>query len=53
MDKVEWKKFVQDTLGNWDSAEDFREKDFDEVFYSFDKDRSGTVEKSEMVNFVK
>jgi Ca2+-binding EF-hand superfamily protein len=51
--KKETKKFVQDTLGNLGFGDKFSENDFDKVFSTFDKDGSGTVEKSEMVAFVK
>merc|ERR1711943_175808 len=53
LDKAETKKFVQDTLGNLGSGDEFSDEAFDEVFATFDKDGSGTVEKSEMVVFVK
>ena len=53
LDKQETKKFVQDTLGNLGSGDEFSDEAFDEVFATFDKDGSGTVEKSEMVVFVK
>merc|ERR1712021_73326 len=49
LDKEETKKFVQDTLGNLGSGDEFSSEAFDEVFSTFDKDNSGTVEKSEMV----
>ena len=53
LDKEETKKFVQDTLGNLGSGDEFSQEAFDEVFSTFDKDNSGTVEKSEMVVFIK
>jgi polyhydroxyalkanoate synthesis regulator phasin len=53
LDKEETKKFVQDTLGNLGSGDEFSSEAFDEVFSTFDKDNSGTVEKSEMVVFIK
>ncbi len=53
LDKEETKKFVQDTLGNLGSGDDFSDDAFDEVFKTFDKDNSGTIEKSEMVVFIK
>ena len=52
-DKAETKKFVQDTLGNLGSGDEFSDEAFDEVFATFDKDNSGTVEKNEMVVFIK
>ena len=53
LDKEETKKFVQDTLGNLGSGDEFSQEAFDEVFATFDKDNSGTVEKEEMVTFIK
>ena len=53
LDKEETKKFVQDTLGNLGSGDEFSDEAFDEVFSTFDKDNSGTVEKPEMVTFIK
>ena len=53
LDKEETKKFVQDTLGNLGSGDEFSQEAFDEVFQTFDKDNSGTVEKAEMVVFIK
>ena len=53
LDKEETKKFVQDTLGNLGSGDEFSQEAFDEVFATFDKDNSGTVEKNEMVVFIK
>ena len=53
LDKEETKKFVQDTLGNLGSGDEFSQEAFDEVFATFDKDNSGTVEKPEMVTFIK
>merc|ERR1712046_261104 len=44
LDKEETKKFVQDTLGNLGSGDEFSDEAFDEVFATFDKDGSGTVE---------
>ena len=46
LDKQETKKFVQDTLGNLGSGDEFSDKAFDEVFATFDKDGSVTIEKS-------
>ena len=53
LDKDETKKFVQDTLGNLGSGDEFSQEAFDEVFSTFDKDNSGTIEKAEMVVFIK
>ena len=53
LDKEETKKFVQDTLGNLGSGDEFSDGAFEEVFKTFDKGNSGTVEKGEMVTFIK
>ena len=53
LDKEETKKFVQDTLGNLGSGDEFSDEAFAEVFATFDKDGSGTVEKDEMIVFIK
>mmetsp|Transcript_3541 Transcript_3541/g.6846 ORF Transcript_3541/g.6846 Transcript_3541/m.6846 type:complete len:166 (+) Transcript_3541:98-595(+) len=50
--KEETKRFVQQTLGNLGSGDEFSQEAFDEVFATFDKDNSGFVEKSEMVSFI-
>ncbi len=44
---------MQDTLGNLGSGDEFSQEAFDEVFQTFDKDNSGTIEKDEMVIFIK
>ena len=44
---------MQDTLGNLGSGDEFSDEAFDEVFATFDKDGSGTIEKQEMVVFIK
>ena len=44
---------MQDTLGNLGSGDEFSQEAFDEVFSTFDKDNSGTIEKAEMVVFIK
>ena len=53
LDKEETKRFVQDTLGNLGSGDEFSQEAFDERFLTFDKDNSGTVDKEEMVTFIK
>ena len=53
LDKEETKKFVQDTLGNLGSGDEFSTEAFDEVFATFDKDGSGNIDKAEMVTFIK
>ena len=42
-----------DTLGSLGTGDEFDDAAFDEVFDSFDHDKSGTVEKSEMVVFIR
>ena len=53
LDKVECKKFVLDNMGNLGSGEAISDEAFNKVFNTFDADCSGTVERSEMVLFVK
>jgi Ca2+-binding EF-hand superfamily protein len=53
LDKEETRKFVQDTLGNLGGKDEFSEDAFDEVFQTFDEDNSGTIEKSEMLMFIR
>ena len=53
LDKKETLKFVQDTLGNLGSGDEFNQEAFDELFVNFDKDGSGTIEKPEIVDFIK
>ena len=43
---------VQDTFGKLGSGDVFCKEAFNEVFANFDKDKSGTIEKSEMVSFI-
>ena len=52
-DKEETKKFVKETLGNLSGGDEFCDEDFNEVFSTFEKDGSGTVEKAEIVIFIK
>ena len=42
-----------DNLGNPESGEGISEEEFDELFNTFDEDGSGTVEKAEMLSFIK
>lgn len=53
LDKEETKKFVQETLGQMGSGDEFSDEAFDVVFATFDRDSSGAVEKNEMATFVK
>ena len=53
LDKEETKHFVQDTLADMADGAGFNDEDFDQCFREFDKDMSGTIEKGEMVQFIK
>ena len=53
LDKEETKKFVQDTLGNLGSGDEFSQEAFDEVFATFDNNGDGMIEKPEMLTFIK
>ena len=53
LDKEETKKFVQDTLGNLGSGDEFSDEAFDEVFATFDKDGSGTLTVNELIKAFK
>ena len=46
------REFVKDYLVS-QGAVAFNEEAFEDVFYIFDRDRSGTVERSEMREFVR
>jgi Ca2+-binding EF-hand superfamily protein len=50
LNKEEIKKFVADSLSD---EEPFSEEDFEACFKEFDLDGSGTIEKKEMVQFIK
>jgi Ca2+-binding EF-hand superfamily protein len=50
LDKQEFKKYIQDTLGREDEISDDA---YEEVFRYFDKNDSGTIDKAEIVFFVK
>ena len=53
LDKEEAKLFVQDTLAGVDAESNgFSDEDFDACFLLFDKDGSGSIDKSEMVQFI-
>ena len=49
LDKEETKLFVQDTLAGVADSNGFSDEDFDACFLLFDKDGSGSIDKSEMV----
>ena len=53
LDKEVFRKLVQDTIGKLGSSDEYSEEAYNEVFATFDKDGSGTVEKNEMVIFIK
>ena len=53
LDKDETKNFVFDTLKEMSDDCQFNEDDFEKCFCEFDVDGSGTIEKDEMVLFIK
>ena len=52
-DKEETRKFVFDTLKEMSDDCQFSNEDFEKCFKEFDEDNSGTIEKQEMVVFIK
>ena len=44
---------MRDTLSDMSDGAGFNDEDFDQCFREFDKDNSGTIEKGEMVQFIK
>ena len=53
LDKEETKAFVRETLQDMNDGKEFREADWMDCFKAFDKDGSGSIEKPEMVTFIK
>ena len=53
LDMVEAELFVRATINQLSDNSEFTQEDFKIVFNSFDKDRSGSVDKKEMVKFIK
>ena len=53
LSKDETRKFVMETLTSMRDDEGFTEADFEACFKEFDLDGSGTIEKEEMVTFIK
>ena len=56
MDRDETKQFVMYTMGNLTGGglmDNISDEDFDAVFDMFDADKSGTVERHEMVAFIR
>lgn len=53
LSKDETRKFVMETLASMRDDETFTEADFEACFKEFDLDGSGTIEKEEMVMFIK
>ena len=55
LDKAAAKRFVCDSLATLcsDGTVCFDEAEFERCFHEFDRDDCGTIEKSEMVEFVK
>ena len=53
LSKDDTRKFVMETLASMKDDEGFSEADFEACFKEFDLDGSGTIEKEEMVMFIK
>ena len=53
LDKEETRKFIFDTLKEMSDDCQFSDEDFEQCFVEFDEDQSGTIEKEEMVVFIK
>lgn len=53
LDKEETKNFVRDTIGSLGKSDSFNDSAFEQVFNLFDVDGSGTIERPEMLSFVK
>jgi len=53
LNKEEAKTFVLNTLKDMGDSENFTEADYEACFKEFDLDGSGTIEKVEMVSFIK
>ena len=53
LDKLETKRFIQQTFGYFGYTNRFSINTFNDVFVLIDKNKSGTIEKYEMAIFVK
>ena len=56
LDQEECKRFVMTTIKEFNpyfNEEAFSEENFAETFRTFDEDGSGTIDKSEMVRFIR
>jgi Ca2+-binding EF-hand superfamily protein len=53
LDKDEARRFVAETLGLIGGSDDFSNDAFEQIFNNFDQDGSGTIEKDEMVGFLR
>lgn len=53
LSKEQTRKFVMDTLSDMLDGNEFTEADFEACFKEFDKDGSGSIDKDEMVLFIK
>ena len=53
MDREETKLFVNDALGNLGGSMDFSTEAFNDIFETFDQDKNGTIERNEMMQFLK
>jgi hypothetical protein len=52
LSKPDSNKFIKDCLINLGSSDDFSNETFEEVFTTYEKNNSGTIEKEQMVFFV-
>ena len=53
LSREQTRKFVMETLVSMRDDEAFSDADFEACFKEFDLDGSGTIEKEEMVTFIK
>ena len=55
LDRDETKRFVECTMKDMNDDENFElaDEDFEHTFNYFDTDQNGTIERSEMIKFIK
>ena len=53
LDKPATHKFMMDVLTKMSDSFQFSDEDFEKCFEDFDDDASGTIEKEEMILFIK